>query len=59
MLEVRAGELVKRHDDAWIDLCGPCTDRFVDWLRSGLEGPQTGLGATMGGSVVETGVRMA
>jgi hypothetical protein len=56
VLEVRAGELMKRHDDAWIDLCGPCTDRFVAWLRAGQEGPQNGLGATMGGLAVESTV---
>ena len=54
VLEVKAGELAKRHDEPWIDLCGSCTDRFVDWLRTGKEGVQNGLGATMGGLAVET-----
>ncbi len=38
ILEIEAGTLVRLHDDPRIDLCGPCTDRFVDWLRSGQEG---------------------
>ena len=52
--EIKAGELAKRHDEPWIDLCGPCAYRFEDWLRSGKQTPQNGLGATMGGLVGES-----
>ena len=59
ILEIKAGELAKRRDEPWIDLCGPCTDRFVDWLRTGKEGVQNGLGAPLGGLVADSPVPIA
>jgi hypothetical protein len=49
VLELKAGDLATRHDEPWLDLCASCTDRFGDWLKSGREPVQTGLGAPMGG----------
>lgn len=54
ILEVKAGELAKRHDEPWIDLCGGCADGFENWLRSGKETAHNGLGAPLGGLVVES-----
>lgn len=50
ILEVKAGDLVKRHDELWIDLCGGCADGFENWLRSGKGTAHNGLGAPMGGA---------
>jgi hypothetical protein len=33
-IELKAGDMSRRYDDL-LDLCKPCTDLFVDWLRSG------------------------
>jgi DNA-directed RNA polymerase subunit RPC12/RpoP len=45
VLEVKAGDLVKRHD-APLDLCGACAERFEDFLRGSHQGsPCDGLGA--------------
>jgi hypothetical protein len=54
-LEIKAGELAKRFGEP-IDLCGDCSDRFGDWLRSGKHPAQLGLGAPMGGLVAESAV---
>ena len=35
IIELKAGELTKQHAEPWIDLCGSCSERFVEWLRSG------------------------
>jgi hypothetical protein len=37
ILEVKAGELTKHFAEPWLDLCTPCSERFADWLRSGLQ----------------------
>jgi hypothetical protein len=34
-LEVTYGDLLRDFDEAQIDLCAECSDRFRDWLRSG------------------------
>jgi hypothetical protein len=59
VLEVKAGPLAKLHDEPWLDVCGPCGDRFEDWLRSGKEAPQTGLPATPKPVMVDAAGRVA
>jgi hypothetical protein len=59
ILKVEAGELVKLHDEPSVDLCGSCGDSFENWLRSGKEGVQSGLGAPLRGPVGETAGKVA
>jgi hypothetical protein len=45
-LEVSFGELLSHFDEAELHLCQDCGARFLDWLKTGKEGPPIGLGAT-------------
>lgn len=56
IVQAKAGVVLTRHPEA-LDLCLGCCERFGDWLRSGKEPARLGLGAAIGGLVVEsTGV---
>ena len=56
ILRIEAGELAKRRDEPWIELCASCADRFEDWLRSAQEAVHTGVGSVSGGSGEESSV---
>ena len=47
ILELKAGELTKQFAEPWIDLCGPCSERFIDWLRSGRQANRDGPGEAL------------
>jgi hypothetical protein len=56
ILEVKADELAKRHDEPGVDLCAFCGDRFEDWLKSGRQSAVDGLAAIHGGWAVSSTV---
>jgi hypothetical protein len=53
ILEVKAGDLVNRVEEPYIDLCGSCVDRFQDWLRSGRQNGLPTVGTAPVGIVRE------
>ena len=59
ILELKAGDLAKRHEEPWIDLCASCADRFDDWLRSGRQDVQTVRETISAAALVDSAGRVA
>jgi hypothetical protein len=59
VLELKAGDLAKRHDEPWIDLCGACSELFSSWLRSGRQDVQTVREMIPAAAVVDSAGRVA
>ena len=51
ILEFKAGELTNRVDEPYIDLCGSCVDRFLDFIGSGRQNGLPTVGTAPVGTV--------
>jgi len=56
VVEVGAGPLAIARGEP-LDLCGECTERFNDWLKTGQQAAHDGLGAAAAEPVMETVTR--
>jgi hypothetical protein len=48
-----AGDLTNGVEEPYIDLCGSCVDRFLDWIRGGRQNGLPTVGGAPSGMVRE------